>query len=179
MAQIHCKTLSVHRKGREVIRDFNLSVEHECVVVEGIESGTLLEVISGWRKPRAGRVEVGASRVARLPFEKLPVYWTGADWLSFCGDGNGEVSALLGTAGIRLNKIIRNLDPRETQFLSTVSTLLSNVQVYLLYDPFSGMTENEAKAVADLFQKRALEGAAVLLAFEHYGWPFKLRKVSL
>lgn len=148
-------------------------------MVEGIETGTLLEVIAGWRKPSAGSVEVGNHRVSRLPHEKLPVYWTGADWLAFCGEADSEVTSLLSTSGIRLNKIIRNLDHRETQFLSIASTLLARAQVYLLHDPFSGLTENEARVLMGLFQKKAAEGAAILLGFEHYGWPFSCRKVSL
>lgn len=167
------------RRGREVIRDFSITVERECVVIEGIESATLLEVLSGWRKPRSGSIEVGRSIVSRLPLEKLPLYWTGADWLSFCGDADDGVTALLGSSGIRLDKIVRNLDTREIQFLSTVSTLLFRAQIYLLHQPFAGMTESEAKTLLGLLEKKASEGAAVLLAFEHYGWPFKLKRVSV
>jgi ABC-type transport system involved in cytochrome c biogenesis ATPase subunit len=179
MDGISCKSLTIRRGRREIVRDFDLSASGECVVIEGIESGTVLEVLAGWRRPSSGTLSLPAPPAVRLPGEQLPSYWTGADWLSFCGSADPEVGALLGSANVRLHKMIRNLDARERNVLATLSALLFRASLYLLHEPFQGMGETQARATLDICESRAKQGAVVLLGFEHYGWPFSLRTVAV
>lgn len=181
--------------GVNVVRDVSLSLYpgevHALVGENGAGKSTMLKIIAGIYRPRAGTVEVGGQEAViptpqaasalgialihqePLAFPDLTVAENifvgvepkrpGIGWLDWPAmyQRTGEV---LATLGIKLDPKarMRGLSVADQQMVDMAAALSQNARVLLMDEPTASLTPNEVDRLFNIMRKLRDEGAAIV-----------------
>jgi len=156
---LECSGLSIYRRGKPVLESFDLSFFQDCLLIEGEESRTLLEVFTGWRAYRGDVKIFGLAPGSNLLLDKItyrstaddwPAYSTVEEWLALSASERSSRDLFLEKAkniadGLRLpwKSLIKHLRKRERSALAIAESLLSKAGLLLLDQPFDGMDKED------------------------------------
>lgn len=176
MAYIEIKHISKVIKGKDILKDINLSLEkgkiYGFIGINGSGKTMLFRIISGLVTPTEGKVCLGEDNLGLIIENcSLYPYFSGLKNLMFLANikkkiGIEEVKQVLAEVGLdpEDKQIVKKYSLGMKQRLAFAQAIMEKPDILLLDEPTNALDTEGVKTVRDLIKRESNRGATVLLA---------------